>query len=334
MSATAAAILERVSPPASIRNLPQFIEVLSDTHHPGTGPAAIVADPTPMLREALDALRIMHEQLSRCGQLRDPQASKGPSVARQETALPSSLHGTEPGGALVWPHQPTGHQARLVRQRRPTEPQCLCLPLRLGSANSNVFLRERDITLAALTVESDQDRAVMRESAADTEKVARLYYDLHSKMLEAGLSEDSSGSGHVRRNCRRAGGRGGDRSPGREQGIRAGGRAGVGGCRDGGLSGGTDSSETSASSPGGIAICPRPSPPFSTDIRPKGRRLAIDNRAWTGSRSSRSACHFKGQGDEAGRGSLRTAMTSASWRSAPTRNPTQRYSQRGRSEML
>ena len=100
MSATATAILERVSPPASIQNLPQFIEV---RHHPGTGPAAIVADPAPMLREALDALRIMHEQL------------------------------------------------------------------------------------AALTVESDQDRAVMRESAADTEKVARIYYDLHSKMLEAGL---------------------------------------------------------------------------------------------------------------------------------------------------
>lgn len=100
MSATAAAIFERVSPPASIQNLPQFIEV---RHPPGTGPAAIVADPTPMLREALDNLRIMHEQL------------------------------------------------------------------------------------AALAVESDQDRAVMRESAADTEKVARLYYDLHAKMIEADL---------------------------------------------------------------------------------------------------------------------------------------------------
>lgn len=100
MSATTTAILERVSPPASIRNLPQLIEV---RHRPGTGPAAIVADPTPMLREALDALRIMQEQL------------------------------------------------------------------------------------AALAVESDQDRAIMRESAADTEKVARLYYDLHSEMLEAGL---------------------------------------------------------------------------------------------------------------------------------------------------
>ena len=100
MSATPAAIFEHVSPPASLRNLPQFIEV---RRRQGTGPATIVADPTPMLREALDNLRIMHEQL------------------------------------------------------------------------------------AALAVESDQDRAVMRESAANTEKVARLYYDLHAEMIEAGL---------------------------------------------------------------------------------------------------------------------------------------------------
>ena len=100
MSATAAAILERVSPPASIRNLTQCIEV---RRRPGAGPAAMVPDPTPRLRDALDAVRTMHEQL------------------------------------------------------------------------------------AALVVESEEDRAVMRESAADTERVARLYYDLHSEMLEAGL---------------------------------------------------------------------------------------------------------------------------------------------------
>ena len=71
----------------------------------------------------------------------------------------------EPSGALVRPHQPTGHQARFVRQRRPIgqddrgvhrEPQCLCLPLRLGR-DGGVDLRQtrtsicaylRDMTLA------------------------------------------------------------------------------------------------------------------------------------------------------------------------------------------
>ena len=90
-------------------------------------------------------------------------------MARQETTLPSSLHAhigfmAEPSGALVRPHQPTGHQARFVRQRRPIgqddrgvhrEPQCLCLPLRLGR-DGGVDLRQtrtsicaylRDITL-------------------------------------------------------------------------------------------------------------------------------------------------------------------------------------------
>ena len=83
---------------------------------------------------------------SRPGQLRDPQAPEGPSVAHQKTTLPSALHPdfrllAQPGGTLVRSHQPTRHQARLLRQRRPTRQhdrdlhrtiQCLCLPLHLG----------------------------------------------------------------------------------------------------------------------------------------------------------------------------------------------------------
>ena len=102
MPATAAAILKHVSPPASIRNLPQFMEQHLSR---GAGAAAESTDPTPMLRESLDRLRLMHEGL------------------------------------------------------------------------------------AALSVESAHDRAAMRQAAADTGRVARLYYDLHAEMIESGLSD-------------------------------------------------------------------------------------------------------------------------------------------------
>ena len=85
----------------------------------------------------------------------------------------------EPGGALVRPHQPTGHQARFIRQRRPTgqddrgvhrEPQCLCLPLRPGR-DGRVDLRQtrtsicanlRDITLGTARY---AERALRRSTA-------------------------------------------------------------------------------------------------------------------------------------------------------------------------
>ena len=50
-------------------------------------------------------------------------------------------------------------------------------------------LRVMHEQLAALRIESDRDRAIMRESAADIGTVARKYYDLHSEMIESGLPD-------------------------------------------------------------------------------------------------------------------------------------------------
>lgn len=62
MSATAVALFEPVSPPAAIQNLPQSIKVHQST---GVGTTAtVVADPVPLLRDALDGLQIMQERLS------------------------------------------------------------------------------------------------------------------------------------------------------------------------------------------------------------------------------------------------------------------------------
>ena len=102
MSATGAELYKQLLLPAEIRNLPQFME---QSLSPDAGGAAVIADPTPMLRESLDRLRVMHEEL------------------------------------------------------------------------------------AALAVESDGDRAAMRESAADIIKVARRYYELHAEMIESGLAD-------------------------------------------------------------------------------------------------------------------------------------------------
>ena len=104
MSVAADALLEHVSPPASIQMLPRSIEVQQPTSV-GTA-ATVVADPEPLLRDALDGLRIMQERL------------------------------------------------------------------------------------AALSIESDHDRALMRDSANKTYKVARLYYDLHAHMVESGLPDE------------------------------------------------------------------------------------------------------------------------------------------------
>ena len=95
-------LFDRLPPPAEIENLPQFMEQRRSLD---AGPAAAIADPTPMLREALDRLRVMHERL------------------------------------------------------------------------------------AALRIESDRDRAIMRESAADIGTVARKYCDLHSETIESGLPD-------------------------------------------------------------------------------------------------------------------------------------------------
>ena len=62
MSVAATAILEHVSPPAFIRMLPRSIEVHQPTSI-GTA-ATVVADPEPLLRDALDGLRIMQERLA------------------------------------------------------------------------------------------------------------------------------------------------------------------------------------------------------------------------------------------------------------------------------
>ena len=58
MPATAVANFKHVSPPASIQNHPQFVDLRKA---PGALADARVADPAPMLREALDGLRLMHE---------------------------------------------------------------------------------------------------------------------------------------------------------------------------------------------------------------------------------------------------------------------------------
>ena len=104
MSVAETAILEHVSPPASIQMLPQSIEVQQPT---SVGTAArVVADPEPLLRDALDGLRIMQERL------------------------------------------------------------------------------------ATLSIESAHDRALMRDAASQTYTIARLYYDLHTQMVESGLSDE------------------------------------------------------------------------------------------------------------------------------------------------
>ena len=54
-------LFDRLPPPAEIENLPQFMEQRRSLD---AGPAAAIADPTPMLREALDRLRVMHERLA------------------------------------------------------------------------------------------------------------------------------------------------------------------------------------------------------------------------------------------------------------------------------
>ena len=50
-------------------------------------------------------------------------------------------------------------------------------------------LRVMHEQLAALRIETDRDRAIMRESAADIGTVARKYYDLHSETIESGLPD-------------------------------------------------------------------------------------------------------------------------------------------------
>ena len=104
MSVSATTILEHISAPASIRMLPQSIEVRQPTSV-GTA-ATVVADPEPLLRDALDGLRIMQERL------------------------------------------------------------------------------------ATLSIESDDDRTLMRGAANKTYLVARHYYDLHAQMVESGLSDE------------------------------------------------------------------------------------------------------------------------------------------------
>ena len=43
--------------------------------------------------------------------------------------------------------------------------------------------------LGTFSIESDEDRAVMREEAAATGRIARVYYDLHTEMIESGLPD-------------------------------------------------------------------------------------------------------------------------------------------------
>ena len=62
MSATAVAMFEQISPPAAIQNLPQFIEVRPPQEAGAV--ATVVADPVPLLRDALDCVRNMHESLA------------------------------------------------------------------------------------------------------------------------------------------------------------------------------------------------------------------------------------------------------------------------------
>ena len=86
-------------------------------------------------------------------------------------------------------------------------------------------LRVMQEELGTLSVESDEDRAFMREEAAATGRIARVYHDLHTEMIESGPPRFAPLGGAVRGGCRRAGGHGRDRRPGRERGIRAPGRA-------------------------------------------------------------------------------------------------------------
>ena len=50
-------------------------------------------------------------------------------------------------------------------------------------------LRVMQEQLAELSVESARERAIMRESAAETNGMARIYYDLHAAMIKSGLPE-------------------------------------------------------------------------------------------------------------------------------------------------
>ena len=43
--------------------------------------------------------------------------------------------------------------------------------------------------LGTFSVESDEDRAIMREEAAVTGRIARVYHDLHAEMIESGLPD-------------------------------------------------------------------------------------------------------------------------------------------------
>ena len=48
-------------------------------------------------------------------------------------------------------------------------------------------LRTVQEELGTFSVECDEDRAVMREEAAAVGRMARVYYDLHTEMIESGL---------------------------------------------------------------------------------------------------------------------------------------------------
>lgn len=50
-------------------------------------------------------------------------------------------------------------------------------------------LRTVQEELGTFSVESDEDRAIMREEAAATGRIARVYYDLHAEMIESGLPD-------------------------------------------------------------------------------------------------------------------------------------------------
>ena len=73
MPATAAAILEHVSPPASIRNLPQFMEQhLSG----GTRAAAETTDPTPASTMMSAGMANDERRRTRCSSGKRPGRSK------------------------------------------------------------------------------------------------------------------------------------------------------------------------------------------------------------------------------------------------------------------
>ena len=50
-------------------------------------------------------------------------------------------------------------------------------------------LRVAQEELGTFSVESDEDRAFMREEAAATGRIARIYYGLHTEMIESGLPD-------------------------------------------------------------------------------------------------------------------------------------------------